>query len=89
MVVVVLAILLGMVTYLDRACICDACRIHREDLGLSEYQMGWAFTVFAIAYGTMGIPCAWWADRVGTRKMLTAVVVAWSVFTIATARRWA
>jgi sugar phosphate permease len=46
--------------------------------------MGWAFTVFAIAYGTMGIPSAWWADRVGTRKMLTAVVVAWSVFTIGT-----
>ena len=46
--------------------------------------MGWAFTVFAIAYGTMGIPGARWADRVGTRKMLTAVVIAWSVFTIAT-----
>jgi MFS transporter, ACS family, glucarate transporter len=83
-VVVVLATLLGMVTYLDRACISKLSNYIQEDLGLSEYQMGWAFTVFAISYGTMGIPCAWWADRVGTRKMLTVVVVAWSVFTVAT-----
>ena len=84
MVVVVLCILLGMVTYIDRACISTLAPSIRLDLGLSEHEMGWVFTVFAIAYGTMGIPSAWWADRIGTRNMLTAVVIAWSIFTIGT-----
>ena len=84
LVVVGLAILLGMVTYLDRGAIQALAKHIRGDLGLSEDGMNWVFALFAIAYGTTGIPCAWWANRVGTRKMLTAVVVAWSAFTIAT-----
>ena len=86
--VVVLAILLGMVTYLDRACIATLATHIRSDLHLSEYEMGWAFTVFAVAYGAFGIPAAYWADRVGTRKMLTLVVIWWSISTMLTGAAW-
>ena len=83
--VVGMAILLGMVTYLDRGCIGTLEEPIMHDLGLSKYQYGSALTAFAMAYGGFGILSAWWGDRVGTRIMLTAVVLAWSGFTMATA----
>ena len=83
-VVVGMAILLGMVTYLDRASLGNLAKPIMGDLGLSQYELSWAQTAFALAYGAFGIVSAWWADRLGTRIMLTAVVVAWSGFTIAT-----
>src|SRR5208283_782367 len=84
LVVVALAILLGMVTYLDRGAISTLAPSMQHDLGLSDYEIAWVFAVFSITYGTMGVPCARWADRMGTRKMLALVVVGWSVFTIGT-----
>jgi sugar phosphate permease len=83
-VVVALLILLGMVTYLDRSCIGTLEGPIMEDLGLSKYQLSYAQTAFAMAYGGFGILSAWWGDRVGTRIMLTAIVLAWSGFTIST-----
>jgi MFS transporter, ACS family, glucarate transporter len=82
--VVGMAILLGMVTYLDRACVGSLEKPIMRDLQLEEFELGYAQTAFAVAYGGFGILSAWWGDRVGTRIMLTAVVVAWSMFTMAT-----
>ena len=82
--VLAMAILLGMVTYLDRGAISGLAKSMQKELGFSDYEKAWVFAVFSIAYGTMGIPCARWADRIGTRKMLTGIVVAWSLFTIGT-----
>jgi len=82
--VVGLAILLGMVTYLDRACLANLAKPVMDDLGMSQRQLSYAQFAFALAYGLFGILCARWADRVGTRIMLTAVVIAWSAFTMAT-----
>ena len=83
--VVAMAVLLAMVTYLDRACISVLKPDIMGDLGLSEKQMGWVFSAFALAYAIFEIPTAWWADRTGTRQVLTRIVVWWSAFTIATA----
>jgi sugar phosphate permease len=83
-VVVGMAILLGMVTYLDRASLGNLKGPMMGDLGMSKDQLNYAITAFAVAYGTFGILSAWCADRIGTRIMLTVVVVAWSGFTIAT-----
>ena len=55
-----------------------------HDLGLSKYQLSYAQTAFALAYALSGIVSAWWGDLVGTRIMLTAIVLAWSAFTMAT-----
>lgn len=83
--VVTMAVMLAMVTYLDRVCISKLAPNIMEDLGLSKVQMGWVFSAFALAYAIFEIPTAWWADRWGTRKVLTRIVVWWSSFTIATA----
>ena len=83
--VVALLVALAMVTYLDRACIGTLAPWISADLGLSKDQMGWVFSAFALAYAAFEIPTASWADRRGTRLVLTRIVIWWSSFTIATA----
>jgi ACS family glucarate transporter-like MFS transporter len=83
--VVAFMVTLAMVTYLDRACIGAMAHLIRRDLNLSIDQMGQVFSAFALAYAIFEIPTAWWADRRGTRSILTRIVVWWSVFTMATA----
>ncbi|MCX6954794.1 MAG: MFS transporter [Verrucomicrobia bacterium] len=83
--VVALAIGLAMVTYLDRACIGTLAPYIMADLSLSKGQMSTVFSAFAFAYALFEIPTAWWADRQGTRRVLTRIVLWWSAFTMATA----
>lgn len=83
--VVSLAVLLAMVTYLDRACIATLAPNIMRDLSLSKTQMSWIYSAFALSYALFEIPTAWWADRRGTRHVLTRIVAWWSAFTIATA----
>jgi ACS family glucarate transporter-like MFS transporter len=82
--VVALATALGMITYLDRACIATLAPGIMRDLGLSTIQMGYVFTVFQLAYALFEIPTAWWADRRGTRSVLSRIVLWWSCLTAAT-----
>ena len=44
-----------------------------------------AAAAFALAYAAFEIPTAWWADRRGTRLVLTRIVLWWSGFTMLTA----
>lgn len=74
-----------MVTYLDRACIATLAPDIMRDLALSKEQMSWAYSAFALAYALFEVPTAWWADRMGTRRVLTRIVLWWSAFTLATA----
>jgi sugar phosphate permease len=82
--VVALATGLGMITYLDRACIATLAPGIIRDLSLSTIQMGYVFTVFQLAYALFEIPTAWWADRKGTRSVLARIVLWWSALTAAT-----
>lgn len=83
-VVVGLAVLLAMVTYIDRACIATLAPDIMRDLHLTKDQMSLVYSAFALAYAAFEIPTAWWADRVGTRRVLTRIVLWWSGFTMAT-----
>jgi MFS family permease len=51
-------------------------------------QMGYVFSIFALAYGIFEIPAGWLGDRLGQRKMLTGVVALWSAFTVLTGLIW-
>lgn len=86
--VVVLAVTLAGITYVDRVCIAQAAPRIQEDLGLSASQLGLAFSAFALAYGLFEIPGGWLGDRIGPRKVLMRIVVAWSAFTAATGFAW-
>ena len=59
-----------------------------RDLGLTKIQMSWVYSAFALAYALFEIPTAWWADRRGTRNVLTRIVLWWSGFTMLTAAAW-
>jgi len=82
--VLAMLLMLSIITYLDRVCINSAAPAMREDLGLSTAQMGWVFSVFAIAYAIFEIPGGWMGDRYGPRSVLTRIVVWWSAFTALT-----
>jgi MFS family permease len=74
-----------MVTYLDRVCIASLTPGIMRDLALSTFQMGYVFSVFQFAYSIFEIPTARWADRHGTRAVLSRIVLWWSTCTVATA----
>jgi ACS family glucarate transporter-like MFS transporter len=78
---------LAAITYLDRVCIshADVTASIRSELGLSKRQMGLVFSAFTLAYALFEIPTGAWGDRIGTRRVLTRIVIWWSAFTIATA----
>src|SRR5258708_10918595 len=46
--------------------------------------MGYVLTLFQLAYALFEIPTAWWADRKGTRSVLSRIVLWWSCLTAAT-----
>lgn len=73
--------LLSIITYIDRVCISVAGPAMQRDLNISPERWGWVVGVFAIAYAAFEIPSGALGDRIGARKVLTRIVVWWSVFT--------
>ena len=87
-VVILLAVGLAVVTYLQRHAIALAAPAIQEDLGLSIVQMGLAFSAFSWMYALCEIPAGFAGDRWGARKVLAALVGAWSFFVAATGWVW-
>ena len=82
----VLALLfsLVLVMYFDRLCIAVAGPRMQHDLHLSPIQWGWVIGAFTLAYAVFEIPSGALGDRIGPRKVLTRIVLWWSVFTALT-----
>ena len=86
--VIVFAIALAVIQYLDRVCISQAAPDISADLHLSTAQMGIVFSAFTLAYALFEIPTGWLGDQIGPRKVLLRVVLWWSFFTAATGWAW-
>jgi MFS transporter, ACS family, glucarate transporter len=86
--VIVFAVALAVITYIDRVCISFAAPDMSHDLGLTPVQMGWAFTAFGWAYAMFEIPGGFLGDWIGPRKVLMRIVLWWSFFTAATGWAW-
>ncbi|HET8547508.1 MAG TPA: MFS transporter, partial [Bryobacteraceae bacterium] len=86
--VIVFAVSLAIVTYIDRVCISQAETLIRRDLGLTKVDMGWVLAAFAWAYALFEIPGGWLADWMGPRRVLMRIVLWWSFFTAATGWAW-
>src|SRR5437588_3175533 len=84
-VVLAFGVALAGFTYLDRVCISVTSRGIMRDLALSELQMSFVFSAFTLAYAIFEIPSGYWGDRIGTRRVLTRIVLWWSSFTVLTA----
>src|SRR5437773_2701263 len=86
--VIVFAVTLAVITYIDRVCISKAAPLIQTDLGLNNVQMGYAFAAFGWAYALFEIPGGWLGDRIGPRRVLMRVVIMWSAFTALTGWAW-
>src|SRR5690242_14716998 len=73
--VVAFMVALAAITYLDRVCISMLAPAIMRDLSLTAVQMSYAFSAFTVAYAIFEIPTAWWADRIGSRSVLTRIVL--------------
>jgi MFS family permease len=86
--VIVFAITIAVIQYIDRVCISQAAPLVSKELSLSKEQMGWVFGAFTLAYALFEIPTGYWGDRSGPRKVLLRVVLWWSFFTAVTGAAW-
>jgi sugar phosphate permease len=75
---------LALLLYVDRVCIGQAESSIRATLHLEKWHIGWAFTVFNLAYALFEVPAGHWGDRYGSRGVVTRVVICWSIFTALT-----
>ena len=86
--VVVFAVALAVIQYIDRVCISQAAPLITSEFHFSTVQMGYVFAAFTWAYALFEIPGGWLGDKLGPRKVLTRVVLWWSFFTAATGWTW-
>ena len=82
--VVLVSMLMAVLLYLDRFCISFAANYIRDDLGLSQAQLGLMFSAFFFSYALAQVPSGWLSDRFGARIMLTLYILVWSLFTFLT-----
>jgi sugar phosphate permease len=73
--------LLAVITYLDRVCISVAGPRMQDALQITPEKWGWVGTVFLISYGIFEIPSGHLGDSLGARRVLTRIVLWWSLFT--------
>jgi MFS family permease len=77
-----LLLVVYIVNFLDRQVIAILLQAIKEDLDLSDTQLG-AFSgiAFALLYSTLGIPIARWADRGVRRSIISLALLTWSGMT--------
>jgi len=86
--VVLLAISLAILSYVQRVAISEAAGPIMRDLHISKDRMGLIFGAFGLSYALFEIPMGLLGDRLGVRRVLTQIVLAWSAFTALTGAAW-
>ncbi len=86
--VVVFAVTLAILSYIDRVAISQAAIPISSELGFDHAEMGLIFGAFALAYALFEIPSGWLGDWMGAKKVLIRIVLAWSSFTALTGAAW-
>ena len=75
---------LAVVLYLDRLCMSQALVPLQKELDLTNTELSRIGIAFTLAYGIFEIPSGRWGDRFGSRRVLSRIVLWWSVFTMLT-----
>src|SRR5580658_10862420 len=86
--VVLLAIGLAVLSYVQRVAISVAAGPIARDLHIPRQQMGLIFGAFGLSYALFEIPMGLLGDRLGVRRVLLQIVLAWSAFTALTGAAW-
>ncbi len=80
--------LITLLLYIDRVCISSAKDSISSDLNLTDIQMGWVLSAFALGYALFQVPGGSLGDKYGVRKVMTSIMVLWSIFTALTGVAW-
>ena len=86
--VVLLAIGLAVLSYVQRVAISQAAGPIAHDLGIPRQQMGLVFGAFGLSYALFELPMGLLGDRLGVRRVLAQIVLAWSACTALTGAAW-
>ncbi|HWA86435.1 MAG TPA: MFS transporter [Opitutus sp.] len=86
--VIVFAVALAVIQYIDRVCISQAMPTIAKEMSLGAAEQGAIFSAFTLAYALFEIPTGWLGDKIGARRVLLRVVGWWSFFTAATGWAW-
>ena len=86
--VVVMALALAILAYVQRVAISQAAGPISTDLGLDKSDMGLVFGAFGLSYALFEIPMGLVGDRFGVKTILTRLVLLWSLFTALTGAAW-
>lgn len=79
--IVWLLTLISVVRSMDAVNFSVAAKQIMPEYGLTNVQMGLLYTAFTLGYALFHIPGGWMADSIGPRRLLTAAVLWWSLFT--------
>lgn len=80
-----LLVVVYVFNFVDRSILSILQDSIKEDLGLSDFQLGLLQGVaFAVLYSTLGIPIARWADRGVRRSIIALAILVWSGMTAIT-----
>ena len=86
--VIVFAVTLAILSYIDRVTLSKVAPQITQDLGLTKQQMGFVFSAFALAYALFEIPGGWMGDWLGPRRVLMRIVIWWSACTALMGAVW-
>jgi MFS family permease len=86
--VVALAIGLAILSYVQRVAISQAAGPISRDLHFNKADMGLIFGAFGLSYALFELPMGLLGDRLGVRRVLLQIVLAWSLFTALTGAAW-
>jgi MFS transporter, ACS family, glucarate transporter len=86
--VVGLAITLAILSYVQRVAISEAAGPIARDLHIPIDRMGLIFGAFGLSYALFELPMGLLGDRLGVRRVLAQIVLAWSAFTALTGAAW-
>jgi sugar phosphate permease len=71
----------AVIAYVQRLGFNVAERTIRGDLGLDREQIGRVMAAWSLGYALLQLPSGWLADRFGSRRVLTALALTWSLLT--------
>jgi len=86
--VVVFALTLAMIMYIQRVAISQAIVPISAELHLNKAQTGAVLGAFGLSYALFEIPMGLLGDKLGVRWVLSQLVLVWSLFTALTGGAW-
>src|SRR3954471_16214148 len=86
--VVAFALALAMVMYIQRVAISQAIVPIAAELKLDQAQKGLVLGAFGLSYALFEIPMGLLGDKLGVRRVLSLLVLFWSLFTALTGAAW-